>query len=213
MKLIENGWELGIDLMGGRITELRKDNQQILGTFQRIDGKKGSTHVCFPCFGNEMPKLPFHGPARDEKWTIADTYGENAEIVYSYKKWRIKQIFKLEKVFVHQFIIENKGMRKLPVNLAVHYYFNLNYKDLTINGDKMEQYIKADGEIQAKRTNIIDDGTIRILMILDGFERIHLWTGRKNGIYDESYCCLEPLWGLRQIQPREKANLTVKLRV
>ena len=56
MKLIEfknKNWLLKIDLEGGRIYELSKEGEKILGTYERIDEKIGNTHVCIPNFARE----------------------------------------------------------------------------------------------------------------------------------------------------------------
>jgi len=70
-------WRLEVDLQGGRIVNLTYGDRCILGTYNRIDGKQGNTHICVPNFGNEGVKefgLPFHGTGRNQRWNIVPDY-------------------------------------------------------------------------------------------------------------------------------------------
>ena len=97
IRLVSNDWELIFDLSGGRIVSLKNKDKFILGTFQRIDGKTGNTHVCTPNFaeeGMEKYNLPFHGPFRNSEWTLINNSETNLEINCVNDGLEVKQIFK-----------------------------------------------------------------------------------------------------------------------
>ena len=126
---------LQINLSGGRIQELVLNTVPILGTFTRIDGKKGNTHLCVPNFGKEGTEkynLPNHGPARKAKWQFINQTDSSLTIGYDMPKagsypttLSIVQIFSLtNNTCKHEVQITNSGSKKAPVNLAIHYYWH-----------------------------------------------------------------------------------------
>jgi len=73
IKIRNKKWKVEIDLHGGRNVNLLYGDRCILGTYNRIDGKLGNTHICVPNFAHEGVQefdLPFHGPARNQRWNI-----------------------------------------------------------------------------------------------------------------------------------------------
>ena len=92
-------WELVIDLNGGRIVSLKNKGILILGSFERIDGKSGNTHVCIPNFANdgvEKYGFIFHGPFRNAVW-ISNRQTENLlEIECEIDGLNVHQIFSFD---------------------------------------------------------------------------------------------------------------------
>lgn len=97
--------QLTIDTQGGKIVELVIAGAKILGSFQRIDGKIGATHICTPNFAGEgMTEfgLPFHGPARNLEWQVVSESENMIEIkvtLEALEKYKsaleVRQIFRL----------------------------------------------------------------------------------------------------------------------
>ena len=111
IKLEKNNWILEVDLNGGRIVNLIKDDQKILGTFERIDGKKGNTHICTPNFANEGVEkfgFIFHGPFRNAEWNLASSKEDSLEIKCEIDGLLVRQKFLINEEFEQ--IIEMKGL-------------------------------------------------------------------------------------------------------
>ncbi len=225
-KINYKNWILEIDLNGGRIVNLERDNKQILGTFERIDEKKGNTHVCIPNFGKEgMEKydLPFHGPSRNEEWMLVEQDDNKIKISYEFKAIQkylsnllIEQEFSLENGFKHKVTVKNIGEKDVPVNVAIHNYWAVNnsWLDLKINSVDVSQIIKDDDYFNIENENIIlfSDGR-KFNFNLKGLNYVRLWTGRKGDrdsvVYDQKYVCIEPAIGKGNYFGSEESILKV----
>jgi len=218
MLIEQKGWEFDFSLDGGRIVSLKKDGKYILNTFDRENGKIGRTHLCVPNFGNEFPEyeLPFHGSSRDKLWElISYDSGKSAEIIYKMinegkylTDLTISQYFELGDKFVHRIKIENIGKKEAKINLAIHYYFNLNPKKLKINGEDVSGLVVSDKDISVYKINNITDGKQQIEMNLCRFpqRRVHLWSGTNDS------CCVEPVMGARTISPKQIITGVIELK-
>lgn len=222
-KIKVGAWVLEIDLDGGRIVSLKRDGQQILGTFQRIDEKKGNTHVCVPNFGEEGVKeydLPFHGPARNEEWVLVEETENKIKISYEFKATEkylsnllIEQEFKLENGFKHKVMVRNIGDKDVPVNVAIHNYWvaNNGWLGLKINDVDVSQIVKNDDYFDVGSKNIIIFPNNRKFNFnLKGFSNVRLWTGRTEGdnaVYDQEYVCIEPAIGKESYFGSDKSIL------
>lgn len=216
MFIEQNGWKLDFSLDGGRIVSLKKDNRFILNTFDRGNGKIGRTHLCVPNFNKEFPKyeLPAHGPSRDKLWEIVSNSGKSAEISYKMinegkypTDLLIKQIFEFDNYFFHKIKIENIGKKEALVNLAIHYYFNLDPNKIMLNGIDVSDLVRKDQESGVKGTISINDSKNAFLINLDNFgDRVHFWSG------SEDSCCVEPVMGTRTIKPRQVITGVVGLK-
>lgn len=206
-----------LNLDGGRVENLEIEGRKILGMYQRIDGKLGSTHICVPNFGNELSEygLPFHGYARNEKWEILEERDNFIKIKYlmeskdSYPTdLEITQTFDFEKKFIHKVGVKNVGERNAPVNIAVHYYFDMPYgwEYLKINGEDVGDIIKKDSEITAKQINEITDGKRIIFMETKNVRSLHLWSGG-----NQNFCCIEPVMGMRELGKNEEIEMLIEL--
>ncbi len=119
MELKSNQSRLLINLQGGKIEELVLDDVKILGTYDRIDGKTGSTHICVPNFASEGTKeygLPFHGPARNLEWQVVNQSENSLEIkviIEALEKYKssleVTQIFTLSPCHLAEF-------HEVPIN-------------------------------------------------------------------------------------------------
>jgi galactose mutarotase-like enzyme len=224
-KISNDKWILRIDTDGGRIVSLERDGQQILGTFQRIDGKKGNTHVCVPNFGEEGVKdynLPFHGPARNGEWVLVEKTENKIKISYEFKATEkylsnllIEQEFSLENGFRHKVTVKNIGNKDVPVNVAIHNYFVVNngWLGLKINDVDVIQVVENDDCFDIGSENIIlfTDGR-KVNFNLSGFNNVRLWTARKgdeNTVYDQEYVCIEPAIGKGDYFGSEESILKV----
>ncbi len=219
-------WILEIDLDGGRIVSLKKSDELVLGTFQRIDEKKGNTHVCVPNFGEEgMEKyeLPFHGPSRNEEWILVEETENKLKISYEFRATEkylsnllIEQEFNLENGFNHKVTVKNIGGKDVPVNVAIHNYWVVNngWLGLRINDVDVGQIVKDDDYFDVGSENIIlFPDSRKFNFNLKGFNCVRLWTGRKgegkNIVYDESYVCIEPAIGQNGFFESEESILKV----
>ncbi len=75
--------KFSVDTNGGKISEMILDGVKVLGTYERMDGKIGATHICTPNFageGVEKYGLPFHGPARTLEWEIVKEDDKSLEM-------------------------------------------------------------------------------------------------------------------------------------
>lgn len=203
IRLVSNEWELIVDLSGGRIVSLKNKDKFVLGTFQRIDGKTGNTHLCAPNFaeeGMEKYKLPFHGPFRNSEWSLVNNSETGLEISCLNDGLEIRQIFSLNFSFEHKIIVENKGEVGKPLNMAIHNYLEteLGWRGIKLNGFDLTEGIKTNNSISVKQLNVIDiPGKDVLNWQLEGFNYAKLWTGfiEDGGckMFDQSYACVEPL--------------------
>lgn len=197
-------WEMNVDLNGGRIVSLKNKGILILGSFQRIDGKMGNTHVCIPNFYNEGVEkygLPSHGPFRNATWVLESQTENLLDINCKIDDLDVHQIFSFNNEFFSQKItVENVGEKEKPVNVAVHNYWSseLGWQGSTLNGFELSLGIKQNDFINLEQLNNIDiPGKPLIKWQLDKFNYAKLWTGflqeGDNKIFDNEYVCIEPV--------------------
>ena len=226
IKVENKNWVVEIDLNGGRVVSLKKNNQEILGTFERIDGKKGNTHVCVPNFGEEgMEKydLPFHGPSRNEEWRLIKKTENKIKISYEFKSTEkylsnllIEQEFSLKNGFRHRVVVKNIGEKDVPVNVAIHNYWTINnsWLGLKINDVDVSQIVKNDDYFEVKDKNVIlFSDRKEVNFNLKGLNNVRLWVARKgdenNIVYDQKYVCIEPVIGKGNFFGSEESILKV----
>lgn len=197
-------WELVVDLDGGRIDSLKNRGVLILGSFERIDGKRGNTHICVPNFANDGVKkygLPFHGYFRTGPWVVVQKTDNLLEISCETMGIFVHQIFSINsEYFSQRIIIENRGEEEKPVNAAIHNYWasELGWQGLTLNGFDLSIGIKQGDFVNLRQLNDLDiPGKPLIKWQLAGLSYAKLWTGfleeGNNKIFDNSYFCIEPI--------------------
>jgi hypothetical protein len=203
----KNNWELVVNLQGGRIVYLNYYNTNILGSFSRIDGKEGNTHLCLPNFageGEEKYSLPFHGFARLNYWQFAQERASSISISTLIKatiKYAsdllVSQKFILEKKYFQQEIkVTNIGVKKVPLNIGIHNYWNTTHgwEGLAINGYKVVDLIKENKAINIGFKNeIVFPIGRRVEWETQGFAKAVLWSASKNGHYNSDFVCIEPV--------------------
>ena len=214
-KTIKSGnSQLVIDTQGGKIVELVLDDKKILGTFSRIDGKTGATHICTPNFageGMEIYGLPFHGPARNVEWQVARESENMFEInvrLEALEKYKSaleeKQIFVIsEKEFSHEVHVKNVDKFAVPVNIGIHNYFHTpnGWKTTKLNGQNIDEQIMrnlsvkvADIADSAEKISTLEIPRAKSVIIkTQGAADFVTWTGVKDGNYDDKYACVEPV--------------------
>lgn len=166
-----------VDTNGGKISEMILDGVKVLGTYNRIDGKKGSTHVCTPNFageGMETYGLPFHGPARTLEWEITKEDDKSLEmrvVLEALEKYEsaleVRQVFEIFTrdlstslemthltAFHHEVTVKNIGAAAFPVNIAIHNYFDTphGWEDAKLNNKSIKEEIENNLSIQSKET-------------------------------------------------------------
>lgn len=204
VELNSNDWELNIDLDGGRIESLKKNGELILGSFERIDGKMGNTHLCVPNFasdGVEKYGLPFHGIFRNAKWNLVSQSNDLLEIDCEVDGFYVRQLFAfINRSFDQKVIIENISEQERPVNAAIHNYWSsdLGWDEVFLNGMNINTLIQNSEFINLKQSNDLNiPGKPRIKLQLFGFNYAKLWTAflEKSGskVFDKNYFCLEPI--------------------
>ena len=204
IQLSFNDWTLVVDLDGGRINSLKNKDILILGSFERIDGKKGNTHICVPNFANdgvEKYGLPFHGPFRSANWVLIQQTEKLLEIECEIDNLNVHQIFSFnEDYFNQKLVIENKSEQSKPINLAVHNYWSsdLGWQEATLNEIDLSLGIEQSVFIDLRPLNELNiPGKPLIKWQLIGFKYAKLWTSflEENGdkIFDNNYFCLEPI--------------------
>lgn len=236
--LRQNNSSLTIDFTGGRIAHLVLAGIPLLGTFDRIDGKKGNTHLCVPNFGNEgveRYRLPHHGPAREAVWKLISQTTTSLTLGYDMPKTGIYpatlsviQTFSLaDRSYTQEITVINTGRTKAPVNCAIHYYWYTphGWEDILVNDQPVSELIKKDTflRVQPKnRIHIPSYPTIR-LELSSNFEKMQFWTARKETsgtiVYDRAYACVEPVLGTgdfftsepSMLFPRESLSIWVRL--
>ncbi len=212
IKLISNSCELEIDLNGGRIVKLIKDGKEVLGTFNRIDGKQGNTHLCVPNFANEGVEkygLPFHGPSRNNEWKILEQTEDSVTIFYELKNIGnypgyigLTQKFEINENFSQKITLINLGETRTPINLGIHNYFKSDkgWQGIKINGVEVSKTVEISDYVELKDINNIEiPGKENIIWKTIGFRFAKLWTGfrEEDGkkIFDNNYVCIEPVRG------------------
>lgn len=226
IKIENKNWKLEIDLNGGKIVNLEKDGQQILGTFERIDGKIANTHICVPNFdqeGMEEYGLLFHGPCRNAQWKLIKESENMIRIGFEFEGTEkylssllIEQEFSLGDSFRHKIRVKNTGNNEVPVNIAIHNYWasKEGWLGLKINEVDISQIVKDDDYFDTKDENIVlfPDGR-KFNLNLKGFNYVRLWTARKeegsNTIYDQNCVGVEPSIGKGSYFGSEESMLKV----
>lgn len=201
-KINSENWILEIDLNGGRIVKLEKEGQNILGSFQRIDGKNGNTHVCVPNFSGEgVEKYGFvvHGPFRNSEWKLINQIDNSLEINCEIDGLSVIQKFKINDQFEQEIIINNKSTESKRVNVGFHNYWDTEFgwKGSKLNGKDIDQGIKESIDLKIEKENVLEfPNKMPIHWQLFGFKYVKLWTGFKeeNGekVFDQKYICIEP---------------------
>lgn len=216
-KISNADWGLEIDLSGGRIVSLENVNQKILGTFERIDGKKGNTHVCVPNFaaeGVEKYGYMFHGPFRNSEWVLVDKTSESIEIVCEIDGLNVNQKFKIGKKFEHEIVVKNVSMEPKRVNVAIHNYWDTEFgwKGIKLNGKDVTNGIRESVELKIRKENVVEiPNKMPINWQLNGFKYVKLWTGfeeeNNKKTFDEKYVCMEPVMEREGFVETEKSWL------
>lgn len=201
-KILNKNWKLIIDLDGGRIEELSFKDEVVLGTFERIDGKLGNTHICSPNFGSEGMKkfnLDFHGPFRKMKWELVNKNEENIEIEVIDLNLKVKQIFKIGDFFEQKVIIENLDDKERLVNIAIHNYWDSknDWRGIKLNGKVVDDLIMKNTNSVLDKENLLEiAGKSLINWQVFGCKYGQFWTGfiddDGNKKFDEKYVCIEP---------------------
>ena len=210
MKIIYKNWSLTLDLNGGRINELSHKNSKVFGTYQRIDGKIGSTHICAPSFdkeGMEKYNLPFHGYARSLMWSCnqqtATSIRISAKTITSEAypaELELSQEFILNDTFTHHISIKHISGKPVPINIAIHYYWDTprGWEESAINSKQLATNIRTNGYMNLEENNIITFPHARYEMKSNGLRSAALWTSFKtdeNGEkkFNQDFCCVEPV--------------------
>jgi len=217
IKINNADWGLEVDLTGGRIVGLENINQKILGTFGRMDGKSGNTHVCVPNFaaeGVEKYGYVFHGPFRNNEWVLVDKTNESIEIVCEIDGLNVNQKFKIGKKFEQEIKVKNVSMEPKRVNVAIHNYWDteLGWKGVKLNGKDITNGIKESIDLKVGKENVVEiPNKMPINWQLSGFNYVKLWTGFKEEsgrkIYDQKYICIEPVMEREGFVETEKSWL------
>lgn len=202
VKIEKNNWVLEIDLDGGRIVNLIKNGQKILGTFERMDGKKGNTHICTPNFANEGVEkfgFIFHGPFRNAVWNLITQNENSLEIECEIDGLLVRQKFSVNNEFEQAIEIKNNSSENKRVNVAVHNYWDTEFgwQGTKLNGVDITDDFKTNPEVKLEKENLLEfPGKLPIIWKVENFKLTKLWTAFKeeNGekIYDKKYVCLEP---------------------
>jgi D-hexose-6-phosphate mutarotase len=202
IEMKNNGWQLEIDLNGGRIVNLGKDGQKILGTFERIDGKSGNTHICLPNFaaeGIEKFGFIFHGPFRNSEWKLMNQTESSLEINCEIDGLNVDQKFVIGEKFEQEIKVKNMSNDSKRVNIAVHNYWDTEFgwEGSKLDGMNLKKGIEDSIDLQVGEKNVLEIPNKKTInWELDGFKYVKLWTGFKeeNGekIFDQKYICVEP---------------------
>lgn len=197
-----NGWVLEVDLNGGRIVNLIKDGQKMLGTYQRIDGKTGNTHVCIPNFaaeGVEKFGYVFHGPFRKSEWKLMCQNKNSVEISLEIDGLLVIQSFEISDQFKQKVLVRNVGGERKRVHVAIHNYWDTKFGwgGIKLNGHDITGGFVDNPEIKLEKNNILEIPKKKTIeWQVDNFKKAKLWTGMKeeNGkrMFDEKYVCIEP---------------------
>ena len=212
MDLNSNNWSLLLDLNGGRIKELFYKGIKVFGTYQRLDGKVGNTHLCIPSFdkeGQERYNLPFHGLVRNTQWSVTKKSKNSITIhcttpfssFYS-AHLSIEQEFNLEKYFIHTIHVVHIEGREVPLNIGCHYYWDTpkGWKQSLLNNQQLANHIVTNGCMKLKQENVIVFPHAQYKLTSSGFHSAVLWTSFKhntegNKLFNNDFCCIEPVIG------------------
>lgn len=219
MEIIQNNnWKLTVDLNGGRIRELKYKDKIVLGTYKRIDGKLGNTHICCPNFGSEgMEKfgLPFHGPFRNLEWNLVSKNQNRIIIEVQDLGLKIKQFFEINNGFKQTIRVENLKNKARKINLAIHNYWGANndWQGTKLNGEIIDEIIKSDSSKILAKKNILEMANkTKYKWKLSGFKYGQFWTSFKEledkKIYDYKYFCVEPSLEIQGFLDKGKNNLS-----
>jgi galactose mutarotase-like enzyme len=208
--IISDKWSLTLNLNGGRIQELYYKGKKVLGTYDRIDGKRGNTHLCVPSFDKEGQVtygLPFHGLVRNAQWKLKKK--SKKSIIISYKtpssalypaQLCIKQEFSVKDSFIHKIHVTHIKGKKVPLNISCHYYWDTpkGWKKSILNDSDLPPKIESGGHLGLKKTNLIVFPHVTYQMDVDTFRSAVLWTSFKidekgNKLYNNNFCCIEPI--------------------
>lgn len=206
-----NNWFLALDLQGGRILELSNREKKIFGTYTRLDGKLGSTHICAPSFDKEGQdpqwNLPFHGYARTLDWIVEKqtetgvTISTHTAPTPTYNALlKLSQTFTMDQVFLHSVAVENIKGNAVPVNVGLHYYWDTpqGWDDLTINNKSQMTNVKENGHCDLQEVNDIKFPHASYTLTSHGFQSAALWTSFTTNTmdikqYSQDFCCIEPI--------------------
>ena len=210
MNISSNGWSLSLDLSGGRIKELSHSGVKVFGTYNRIDGKQGNTHLCVPSFDKEgMEKwgLPFHGLVRNCLWSeehrteneLSISTQTEPSIVYP-ASLKVEQTFTLSDVFTHTVAVSHISGNEVPLNIGVHYYWDTpkGWNDTQINNANIKANIETNGTTHLESKNKIVFPHATYELTSSGFNTAVLWTSFKTSekgdkTYSQDFCCIEPV--------------------
>ena len=200
-----------LDLQGGRILELSNREKKILGTYTRLDGKVGSTHICAPSFDKEGQdprwNLPFHGYARTLIWTV-EKQTESSVTISTYTAptptynalLKLSQTFTMELVFSHSVEIANIKGDAVPVNVGLHYYWDTpnGWENVKVNRKSQMTNIKENGYCDLQEVNSVEFPHATYTLTSHGFQSAALWTSFASdtkGVkqYSQDFCCIEPI--------------------
>jgi len=223
MNIENNNWSLILDLNGGRIKELKYKNTLVFGTYNRIDGKEGSTHICAPSFdaeGQEKYNLPFHGFARTLLWGVKRPTADSIVLTThtlqteAYPaELELTQEITLGSYFKHKVSVNHLKGGEVPVNIGIHYYWDTpqGWSTTKINNMKMKTSIETNHytALQANNTIIFPHATYELQA--EGIHSAALWTSFVYEGYEKKYsqdfCCIEPIKGWPDYFGTEKSIL------
>jgi len=232
--------QLSLEMLGGRIHSLTLNSIRLLGTFTRIDGKIGNSHICTPNFSTEGVQkyaLPQHGSAREKQWSVEKQSNNVCTIScivppdgFYPSTLVLEQRFALmNNSFEHTLTVTNQGMINAPVNAGFHYYWDTpkGWNQVTINKKNISKHIAKDTNIPAHPKNIImiPDKPAITLETGSTFSILRLWTGRKieknQTVFDTAYACIEPVYKNSRyfdspqsmLRPKEAIIVTLKISI
>ncbi len=209
IRFAKGSWICDIDLQGGRITKLSYGNQTVLGSYNRIDGKQGNTHLCVPNFadeGGETYGLPFHGPARNCMWKLVshDTGSIRCVIPKTEKypaELSVIQRFVLSNTqFSHTITVSHIGGEPVPINIGIHNYWDTpnGWENLKLNSQDAVYIVKKNGRVPLKKENSLEFSSgKKIYWEVSGFSEAVLWSAFRGNEFDKNYVCIEPVLGYK----------------
>lgn len=236
-KLNYKEWGLSLDLDGGRISLLSHKDIPLFGTYARIDGKSGSTHLCVPSFdkeGQEKYNLPFHGYARTLAWKTLSVTQNSISISTSTvrsdsypARLEIIQTFTFDTSFHHEIQVRHMEGEEVPLNVGIHYYWDTprGWEGTQVNKSDITSQIKTNGFMNLDLVNTVQFPHATYELKSDGFRNAVLWTsfvpgesGQKR--YSQDFCCIEPVIGwpnyfgtqLSIIKPQQTVSFSVRIR-
>ena len=237
MELTFNNWSLFLDLDGGRIQELTHKGIKVFGTYHRIDGKIGNTHICAPSFdkeGQEKFGLAFHGYARTLQWKVEKQTADTiiiSTITLSSKTYpaslKISQEFSLNEHFIHTVSLSHLSGKAVPINIGVHYYWDTpkGWGKSSLNDEPLSTNIKTNGYMNLKKINTVVFPHTTYELTSNGFRSAVLWTslkidGQENKLFSNDFCCIEPVlewphfFGSEQsiLHPSETISASIRIR-